>query len=111
MKNFFYTVTATFRDPAVAHEWIAWLREGHVAEVLAAGAQDAEVVELDVAPGFAERVVEVRYHFDSRDAFAAYERDHAPRLRAAGVSIFPPERGITYRRATGEVVQRWDRTR
>jgi hypothetical protein len=45
----------------------------------------------------------VRYHFPSREAFAAYERDHAPRLRADGLRRFPPERGVSYRRSVGVV--------
>src|SRR4051794_28679090 len=94
-----YTVTATFTDEAVADEWLRWLYPDHVNSVLAAGALDAEVVALDAdGPG---RTLEVRYHFASREAFARYEQEHAPRLRAEGLKWFPPERGITYRRALG----------
>lgn len=100
MSSIAYCVTATFADRQVAAEWLAWLQGGHVAEVLAAGACDAEIVALDgPKPAF-----EVRYHFSSRQAFADYERLHAPRLRAAGLEQFPPERGITYRRSVGSVV-------
>jgi hypothetical protein len=95
-----YTVGATFTNAAVADEWLRWLAEGHLAAVLAGGALDVEVVELD-AP---ERSLEVRYHFPSREAFAAYERDHGPRLGAEGLQRFPAERGITYRRSVGKVV-------
>jgi hypothetical protein len=104
-----YTVTCEFDDPAVADQWIAWLREEHLAEVCAAGALDAEVVRFDGSQdpvGAGERVrvrCEVRYHFASRDAFAAYERDHAARLRAAGLELFPPQRGIRYSRSIGAV--------
>ena len=94
-----YTVSATFTAPAVAEEWIAWLMDGHVREVIAGGATDAWIVRLDGN----ERTVEVRYHFPSREAFARYERDHAPRLRAEGLARFPVERGIAYRRSVGVV--------
>jgi dipeptidase E len=93
-----YVVAATFSDAAVAEEWLAWLRGGHVAEVLAGGAESAEIVEMDAGQGLA---FEVRYLFRSREAFAAYERDHAPRLREEGLRRFGPERGVTYRRTTG----------
>jgi hypothetical protein len=96
-----YTVAATFADAAVAQEWLRWLEGGHLADVLGGGAIDAEVVELD-APG--GRSFEVRYHFPSPVAFAGYERDHAPRLRAEGLKLFPPERGVSYRRAVGTVI-------
>lgn len=96
-----YVVAATFTDGAVADEWLAWLRGGHVAAVLAGGAESAEVVELDAKEG---RSFEVRYRFGSREAFVAYERDHAPRLREEGLRLFGPERGVSYRRTTGLVV-------
>jgi hypothetical protein len=95
-----YTVAVTFPDAVLADEWLRWLAEGHIAEVLAGGATDAEVVAFD-SP---ERSFEVRYHFPSREVFERYERDHAPRLRADGLRRFPVERGITYRRSLGGVV-------
>ncbi len=98
-----YTVYTTFQDPALADEWLRWLREGHIAEVKSGGATDAEIIELD-DPGAGRRAFEVRYHFPSRDAFERYERDHAPRLRAEGLELFPTERGVAYRRAVGVVV-------
>lgn len=95
-----YTVSCTFTDPSVADEWIAWLHDEHLADVLAGGATAAEIVRLD---GDTTRC-EVRYRFPSREAFATYERDHAPRLRAEGLAKFPLERGLTYERTTGEFV-------
>jgi len=99
--QFRYTVGAEFKDSEMAEAWLAWLRNGHIAEVLAGGATDAEVVRLDGGPNR----FEVTYHFPSREAFAIYERDHAPRLRAEGVKLFPPDRGVVYRRTTGEVIK------
>jgi len=103
---FSYTVICTFSDEHVAEEWIVWLRDEHLKEVLAAGALDAEVIRLDGSPPGNPAIVrcEVRYHFASREAFAVYEREHAPLLRAAGLKRFPPERGLNYERTAGEVV-------
>ena len=101
---FRYTVACTFTDPAVADEWVAWLRDEHLREVCAAGARSAEVVACHDHP----LRVEVRYHFPSRAAFQAYERDHAPRLREAGLARFPLERGLAYERSTGAVVAAYD---
>jgi hypothetical protein len=95
-----YTVACSFDDPAVAGAWVAWLRDGHLAEVCAAGALDGRIVKLD---GPAPRY-EVRYHFADRAAFEAYERGTAARLRAEGLARFPPERGVRYARTIGEVV-------
>lgn len=95
-----YTVECTFTDPGVAEEWLAWLRDGHLADVCAAGALDAEAVKID-GP---EIRCEARYRFVSRAAFEAYERDHAPSLRAEGLARFPLERGLRYRRSVAEIV-------
>jgi hypothetical protein len=97
-----YTVAATFESERLAEDWIAWLRDEHLAEVIGCGALDAEVVRLDGEPIRCE----VRYHFASRESFMAYERDHAPRLRAEGLTRFPVERGIAYQRTLGKVVVR-----
>jgi hypothetical protein len=95
-----YTVEAHFADPAVAAEWIAWLRDGHLADVMLGGALDATVVRIDT-PGEAGVLCRVHYRFASRESFARYEREFAPALRAEGLERFPTSRGITYRRSTG----------
>jgi hypothetical protein len=100
-----YTVSSEFDDPAVADEYGKWLSGGHLAEVCAGGALDAELVRLDGEPP----TIEVRYHFASREAFAEYEREHAPRLRAEGRALFPPERGVRMRRSVGTSVERVSR--
>lgn len=83
-------------------EWIAWLREGHIAAVMRGGALSAEVVRLD---GMEIRL-EVRYMFVDRGSFERYEREFAPALRAEGSAKFPPGRGVSYERRVGEVVLR-----
>lgn len=105
---FSYTVACTFDEAAVADEWIAWLRDEHLRDVCDAGALDAEVTRCDSASGAGTRC-EVRYHFESRAAFERYVREHAPRLREEGLKRFPPERGLSYERSTGEVVARHSR--
>ena len=103
--HFSYTVAAEFTDASIRDEWVAWLRDGHLADVFRGGAIRAEVIVEDVPEGQPPRA-EVRYHFASREAFATYEREHAPRLRAEGLERFPPARGIRYVRRTGHVVHR-----
>src|SRR5262245_11239590 len=93
-----YTVAVTFTDDALVAAWLAWM-ETHMPEVVDCGAEDAELVELDGTP----RTFEARYHFASREAFARYEQDHVPRLRAEGLRLFPLEKGLSYRRSLGEV--------
>src|SRR5260370_30587286 len=90
-----YTVAVTFSNPGLAEEWLRWLVDGHIAAVLAGGATDAEIIELD-SPA---QAVEVRYHFPSPEVFAHYDKEHAPQLRAEGLARFPVEKVITYRRS------------
>ena len=94
-----YTVTVTFSDRTLVEHWLDWLKNGHVADVLAGGASDAEIIELEGS----SLSYEVRYHFPSREAFANYEKEHAPRLRAEGLVRFPVDKGIAYRRSVGVV--------
>lgn len=106
-----YTVTTEFDDARVADEWIAWLRDGHLAQVIAGGALDATIIRFDADPpsgsrGGAAVRCEVRYHFASRESFRRYEQEHAPRLRADGLLRFPSHRGIKMTRSIGEVVAR-----
>jgi hypothetical protein len=94
-----YTVTVTLPDEETAVRWLAWMRAGHAAEVLAGGATAAEIVRCD-GPVIE---YEVRYNFPSREAFDRYERESAPRLRKEALKQFPSEDGIHYHRATGVV--------
>ncbi|MCH2134139.1 MAG: DUF4286 family protein [Phycisphaerales bacterium] len=96
---FRYTVSAEFPDESLASEWLHWLRDGHIDEVLAAGATSAEIVRLDEAV----TAFEIRYVFPDRETFKRYEDDHAPRLRAEGVERFPEARGVQYDRSTGVI--------
>ncbi len=92
-----YTVAVTFADAGLVEPWLRWLRDGHLAAVLAGGANRGEVVALDgPAPAF-----EVRYRFPSREVFERYEREHAPGLRAEGLRLFPADKGVSYRRSVG----------
>lgn len=101
--SFAYTVIGDFEDPAVAAEWVAWLQHGHLDQVLVGGALEAVLVRL--APSAAAPLrFEVRYRFADAAAFAQYERDHAPRLRAEGLAKFPASRGVRMSRSTGEIL-------
>lgn len=100
-----YTVSCAFTDASVAARWIAWLEQEHLDDVLDAGAASAEVVRMERAPDEAAACrCEVRYRFASREAFDAYEREHAPGLREEGLRRFPLALGLTYARSVGDVV-------
>jgi hypothetical protein len=97
-----YTVIATLSDPTILAEYLAWLQQGHVAAVLAGGAQSGQIVKIEQP---AEPLqVEVRYVFSDRQTFEAYLQTAAPGLRAEGLEKFPPERGVGFDRRVGTVV-------
>ncbi len=95
---FSYAVTASFADPTVAPEWIGWMEKEHLADVISAGALSGTVIALD------DGRAEARYEFADRAAYDRYLVDHAPRLRALGIALFPTERGITYERRAGPTI-------
>ena len=95
-----YVVRCLCETPALSASLERWLVDEHFAEVRTAGATESTAVRFDDAP----LVVEARYRFASREAFAAYERDHAPRLRAQGRTLFPE--GVRFERRLGELLGR-----
>jgi hypothetical protein len=74
--------------------------EGHADAVVAGGAMSAAVVRLD---GEGTIRVQSKYRFPNRAAFARYESETAPVLRADGVARFG-DKGITFERSVGAVV-------
>ena len=96
-ETFLYSVRSTFTNAEVRADFLAWLRGGHLADVVRAGALDAEIVEFE-APDGQIGDVETRYHFASRAAFDAYANGPAVPLRAEGAAKFPPARGIVMTR-------------
>lgn len=104
-----YTVTAELPDEGSLREYLAWLTHGHIQDVIAGGASEAQVIgplpAADPLPQPPFRV-ESRYIFPTLDAFRAYETIHAPRLRAQGLSRFGPERGIRMTRSLGLLADR-----
>ncbi|MCA9643126.1 MAG: DUF4286 family protein [Polyangiaceae bacterium] len=93
-----YVVGCRFADAQVLERWVEWLEREHLADVCAAGALRAEILRAEQ-----ESYVEVHYTFASREAFATYERESAPRLREEGLRLFPLSLGLEYRRATFDV--------
>lgn len=95
-----YTVTVTLLDSDMAERFIDWLRNGHIAEVMTGGATSANICRIDGD----EIMYAIEYLFPSRAVFAAYEREHAPRLREQGRKLFPPSHGVVYQRSMADVI-------
>jgi len=100
MAELRYIVGVTLPDQATTDRWLAWLRGGHIAEVLAGGATSATIFQINGT----DFTFEIDYRFPSAEAFANYETHHAPRLREEGRQLFPPDR-VIYRRSTAAPVE------
>lgn len=97
-----YSVTATLPDQDLAREYITWLEDGHVDEVIKHGAHSAMIVRISDPASPIQ--VETRYIFANREVFDRYISHAAPGLRAEGLRRFPPDRGIRFERRIGEVL-------
>ncbi|MBB1087730.1 DUF4286 family protein [Lysobacter sp. SG-8] len=76
-------------EAGVLEAYRHWLHT-HVSEICALpGFTDAQVYEvLDPPPGAGRASLCVHYRLENAEAFQAYIRDHAPRLRAEGEARF-----------------------
>lgn len=102
MSQIAYTVSATFRDVETRDEFVRWLLEGHISDVVRGGATSGTVVVVS-EPDSPIRV-DCRYLFPERDAYDRYLSEHAPALRSEGLAKFPPARGVALTRTVGEVI-------
>ncbi|MBK8170908.1 MAG: DUF4286 family protein [Sandaracinaceae bacterium] len=94
-----YTVIVRLPQPEVRPDYLAWLRDEHVRDVLDAGALDAEILAHEDPT-----VVEIRYHFPSREAFDEYETTHAQRLRQHAFTKFEFASRCTFTRSIAKVI-------
>lgn len=103
-----YTVTAELVDQEIAREYVAWLRAGHLREVVElGGASEGRVVELD-AEGLVGVRVQSTYVFANRGSLRRMSAVTSPRLRADGLSLFGPSRGarqVKFSRTIGSVLE------
>ena len=107
MHHISYTVRCTFLkncEPTVVQDWLDWLRNGHIQDVIDGGAQSGEIFEMDLASenSDASRQFEIRYRFLDRATFEDYERNTASGLREEGLQKFPLELGMRYERSIGQ---------
>lgn len=101
MLRIVYSVTATLPDEPTAEKYIHWLRNGHINAVIERGAHSGTIVRI-TEPATPIRV-ETRYIFSTRALFDRYVERFAPALREEGLATFPPNSGVTFTRAIGEI--------
>ncbi len=105
MSTIAYTVIAETESEASMRAYVAWLIQGHIRDVIQAGALSGTVVRHDHTEG-ATFTAEARYVFGSREAFQRYEAGPAVALRAEGIALFGPqsEHPMRFRRTLGGVL-------
>jgi len=98
-----YNVTCRAPGESKAHEWLSWLQDSHIEDVIKCGAIKAEIIRFDDdgKPGV---LFQIRYYFKDRESLEDYVENHSTRLREDGVKNFPPEEGFLYERLIGEVL-------
>lgn len=101
-----YTVICQIQNPSRAEQWVRWLEEEHIQDVLNAGAAKAELVQMLSRP-HEPLQFEVRYQFATQEAYETYIKDHAPALREEGLKRFPVEDGFTYSRTVGKIIVKY----
>jgi hypothetical protein len=102
-KRIHYRVRATLPSEEIAREYVAWLEDGHVDDVVDAGAHSGMIVVVE-AEGGESIQVETHYVFATRARFDEYLTRHAPRLREEGLDRFGSETGVVFERTIGEIL-------
>ncbi|MBY0313326.1 MAG: DUF4286 family protein [Phycisphaerales bacterium] len=98
-----YMVIATLPTPELRAQYVTWLEDGHVDQVIKGGAHSAMIVALAPDAQGRDRVM-TQYVFATRENFDTYVAVHAPALRAEGQRLFGPQMGVTMTREVGEIV-------
>ncbi len=79
-----YSVTISL-DRGIEQNWLAWMQETHIPEVMATGHFEDYSFQQLLEPTVDPEMVtyNVHYHCATIEAYRAYEKNHAPKLRQA----------------------------
>ena len=83
VKEVVYSVIVQV-DEAVASEWVEWMRDVHIPEVMATGCFEAWEMRRCLEPAEdGGPVYEIRYLCATLEQYRQYQETHAPALQAA----------------------------
>ena len=83
-----YNVTINI-DQSVHDEWLKWMQEKHIADMLATGKfSSARLVKVLVNEALEGKTYSAQFTTDSKETLQQYYNDDAPRLREEGLSLF-----------------------
>ncbi len=83
-----YNVTTNI-DESIHHQWLQWMQQIHIPEVLATGKfSSARLVKVLVEEEMGGLTYAIQYTTDSKATLQRYYDDDAPRLREEGSRLF-----------------------
>ncbi len=83
-----YNVTTNI-DESIHHQWLQWMQQIHIPEVLATGKfTSARLVKVLVEEEMGGLTYAIQYTTDSKATLQRYYDDDAPRLREEGSRLF-----------------------
>ena len=85
---YIYNVTVKL-DPSIAREWVTWMKEEHMPELMATGLfsryQLCRLLEQDDSDG---PTYTAQYFCAGKEEYDTYIRDYAPMMREKGLAKF-----------------------
>ena len=83
-----YNVTINIHE-SVHDQWMQWMQEKHIGEVLATGKfSAARMVKVLVEEDMGGITYSIQYTTDSKETLQRYYDEDAPRLREEGLQLF-----------------------
>ena len=83
-----YNVTINIHE-SVHDQWMQWMQEKHIGEVLATGKfSAARMVKVLVEEDMGGTTYSIQYTTDSKETLQRYYDEDAPRLREEGLKLF-----------------------
>jgi hypothetical protein len=83
-----YNVTINIHE-SVHDQWMAWMQEKHIADVLATGKfTSARFVKVLIEEEMGGTTYSIQFTTDSKETLEKYYKEDAPRLREEGLGLF-----------------------
>ena len=76
-----YNITISI-DPDVHDEWLQWMKETHIPDVMATGLFIENKIARILAEEEGGKAYSIQYLLRSMDDYETYQQEHAPRLQA-----------------------------
>ena len=82
-----YNVTISI-DPDVHDEWLQWMKETHIPDVMATGLFIENKIARILAEEEGGKAYSIQYLLRNMDDYETYQQEHAPRLQAEHIERY-----------------------